>query len=88
VDHFVPHQPNGVLLGQLADRLAVPRERVHVTLDRYGNVGSASVPVALDAAYESGALADGDIVLLAAFGGGMAIGSCLLRWAAGVGGRA
>ncbi|MEV5720569.1 ketoacyl-ACP synthase III [Amycolatopsis mediterranei] len=82
VDHFVPHQPNGILLGKLAERLDVPRSRVHLTLDKYANVGSASVPVTLDDANRSGALNDGDLVLMTAFGGGMAIGSCLLRWAA------
>ncbi|MFF1612322.1 3-oxoacyl-ACP synthase III family protein [Amycolatopsis sp. NPDC058278] len=83
VDHFVPHQPNGILLGKLAERLDVPQSRVHLTLGKYANVGSASVPVTLDDANESGALNDGDLVLLTAFGAGMAIGSCLLRWAAG-----
>jgi acetoacetyl-CoA synthase len=88
VDHFVPHQANGILLGKLAESLDMPKSRVHLTLEKYGNVGSASVPVALHAANKSGALNDGDLVLLAAFGGGMAIGSCLLRWAAGAAGEA
>jgi 3-oxoacyl-[acyl-carrier-protein] synthase-3 len=54
--------------------------RTHLTLDRYGNVGSASVPVALDSAARSGAVRDGELVLLAGFGGGMSVGATLLRW--------
>ncbi|WP_377268718.1 3-oxoacyl-ACP synthase III family protein [Peterkaempfera sp. SMS 1(5)a] len=82
IDHFVPHQPNGVLLRQLVDVAGLNSARTHRTLECYGNVGSASVPVALDSAHRTGALKAGDLVLLAAFGGGMAIGACLLRWGA------
>lgn len=82
VDHFVPHQANGVLLRTLVERCGLGRARTHRTLERYGNIGSASVPVALDDANRSGALSDGDLVLLAGFGGGMAVGATLLRWRA------
>jgi 3-oxoacyl-[acyl-carrier-protein] synthase III len=80
VDHFVPHQANGVLLGELVERAGLAGAHTHRVLERYGNVGSASVPIALDQAHRSNALADGDLVLLAGFGGGMSIGACLLRW--------
>jgi 3-oxoacyl-[acyl-carrier-protein] synthase-3 len=82
VDHLVPHQANGVLLHQLVERIGVVNARTHRTLEKYGNVGCASVPIALDDANRSGSFGDGDIVLLAGFGGGMSIGACLLRWAA------
>ena len=48
-------------------------------------MGSASVPVALDAAARSGQVLDGDLVLLAGFGGGMAVGAAVLRWHTGAG---
>jgi 3-oxoacyl-[acyl-carrier-protein] synthase-3 len=82
VDHFVPHQANGVLLGHLVDKAGLGGAYTHRTVERYGNVGCASVPVSLDDANRSHRLNDGDLVLLSAFGGGMATGSCLLRWAA------
>ncbi|MBO1415811.1 3-oxoacyl-ACP synthase III family protein [Streptomyces sp. FH025] len=81
VDHFVPHQANGVLLGEVVERAGLTNAVTHRTLRQFGNVGSASVPLALDEANRSGALKDGDLVLLAGFGGGMALGSALLRWA-------
>jgi 3-oxoacyl-[acyl-carrier-protein] synthase-3 len=80
VDHFVPHQANGVMLQELVDLAQLDGATTHLTLDRYGNVGSASVPVALDAAVRSGQVLDGDVVLMAGFGGGMAVGASVLRW--------
>jgi 3-oxoacyl-[acyl-carrier-protein] synthase-3 len=80
VDHFVPHQANGVMLAELVGLAQLDGATTHLTLDRYGNVGSASVPVALDAAARSGQLRDGELVLLAGFGGGMAVGASVLRW--------
>jgi 3-oxoacyl-[acyl-carrier-protein] synthase-3 len=82
VDHFVPHQANGVMLKELVAATGLDGARTHLTLDRFGNVGGASVPVALDAAARSGTMNPGDLVLLAAFGGGMSVGTCLLRWGA------
>jgi 3-oxoacyl-(acyl-carrier-protein) synthase III len=81
VDHFVPHQANGVMLTDLVEVSGLGHAATHRTLERYGNVGSASVPVALDDANRSGALRDGDLVLMAGFGGGMAMGTTLMRWA-------
>ncbi|MFI2379148.1 3-oxoacyl-ACP synthase III family protein [Streptomyces sp. NPDC018964] len=80
VDHFVPHQANGRMLDDLSARLGIPADRMRVTYEDFGNTGAASVPVTLDRAARSGELADGDLVLLAGFGGGMAMGLSLLRW--------
>ncbi|MEU4239876.1 ketoacyl-ACP synthase III [Actinoplanes sp. NPDC026619] len=80
IDHFVPHQPDGVTVNELVGLSGLRNARTHVTVDRYGSLGSASVPVTLDEAARSGALRDGDLVLLAGFGGGMSVGACLLRW--------
>jgi 3-oxoacyl-[acyl-carrier-protein] synthase-3 len=82
IDHFVPHQANGVMLKELVDLAGLDGARTHLTLDRYGNVGSASVPVALDEAARSGTVQPGDLVLLAGFGGGMSVGATVLRWGA------
>jgi 3-oxoacyl-(acyl-carrier-protein) synthase III len=82
VQHFIPHQANGVMLKELVDLAGLDGAQTHLTLDRYGNVGSASVPVALDEAARSGAMKPGDLVLLAGFGGGMSVGATVLRWGA------
>jgi 3-oxoacyl-[acyl-carrier-protein] synthase III len=70
------------MLRELVDLAQLDGAVTHLTLQRYGNVGSASVPVALDAAARSGKMLDGDLVLLAGFGGGMAVGAAVLRWRA------
>ncbi|MDD9382996.1 ketoacyl-ACP synthase III [Streptomyces sp. ZAF1911] len=81
VAHFVPHQANGVMLADVWPDLGLRNATLHLALDRYANTGSASVPVTLDLVHRNGALADGDVVLLAGFGGGMTVGSALMRWA-------
>ncbi|MEU5809431.1 MULTISPECIES: 3-oxoacyl-ACP synthase III family protein [unclassified Streptomyces] len=86
VRHLVPHQANGALLGQLAEAAGLGGATLHTTLERYGNSGAASIPVTLDHAHRAGELGDGDLVVLSGFGGGMAVGTALLRWYAG-GGR-
>ncbi|MFI0976396.1 3-oxoacyl-ACP synthase III family protein [Streptomyces sp. NPDC021093] len=80
IDHFIPHQANGQMLQDILPSLDLPRARVHLTVADYANTGAASVPVTLDAAHRSGALAEGDRLLLSAFGGGMSIASTVLRW--------
>jgi 3-oxoacyl-[acyl-carrier-protein] synthase-3 len=80
IAHFVPHQANGIMVQELVELCGLLHAQTHRTLDRYGNTGSASVPIALDDAARSGALKDGDLVLLAGFGGGMAVGATVLRW--------
>lgn len=80
VDHFVPHQANGVLLGELVERCGLTASRTHTPLVKYGNMGAASVPVALDEAVRDGLVQRGQLLLLAGFGAGMAAGLGLLRW--------
>ncbi|WP_019070821.1 3-oxoacyl-ACP synthase III family protein [Streptomyces hokutonensis] len=82
VDHFVPHQANGVMLDDLVERAGLGGALTHRTLHKYGNMGSASVPVALDEANRAGELCPGEVVLLTGFGGGMSIGASLLTWGA------
>lgn len=80
VDHFVPHQANGLMLAELLPALKLSRATMHDTVQRYGNTGAASVGITLDDAARAGRLQPGDLILLAGFGGGMAAGLALLRW--------
>ena len=77
---FVPHQANLRIIEAAAKRLKFPMDRVFVNVDRYGNTGAASVYVALEEAWASKRLNPGDLVLMAAFGGGFTWGAALLRW--------
>ncbi|WP_338895257.1 ketoacyl-ACP synthase III [Streptomyces sp. TG1A-60] len=82
VRHFVPHQPNGVLLSQLVEVGGLAHAHTHRTLERYGNTGSASAGVTLDDAARAGHLRPGDLVMLGTFGGGMSMAAAYLRWGA------
>jgi 3-oxoacyl-[acyl-carrier-protein] synthase-3 len=58
----------------------VPMEKVFVNVDRYGNMSSATVPIALDEAVEQGRLKAGDNVMMVAFGAGFTWASAVVRW--------
>jgi len=77
---LVPHQANLRIVEAAIKRLGIAPERVMINLDRYGNMSSASIPVALEEAYRSGRLDKGDLVLLVGFGGGLTWGGAMIRW--------
>jgi 3-oxoacyl-[acyl-carrier-protein] synthase-3 len=77
---FVPHQANLRIIEAAVKRLKLPMERVFVNIERYGNTGAASVYVALEEAWSLGRIKRGDLLLLAAFGGGFTWGAALIRW--------
>lgn len=81
VDHFVPHQANGLMLADLAGRIGLA-EQVRTSVREYGNTGAASVPITLDAAVRGGQVHPGQNVLLTAFGGGMSMAAAMVRWSA------
>ncbi len=76
----VPHQANLRILNAVAARLGLSEERVFINVQKYGNTGSASVPVALWEAREEGRIKPGDLVLLTAFGAGFHWAAMLLRF--------
>ncbi len=79
VDWLIPHQANVRILAATAKRLALPMERVVVTVDRHGNTSAASVPLALDLAWRDGRVRSGQHLLMQGVGGGFTWGSVLLR---------
>ncbi|MFJ2607123.1 beta-ketoacyl-ACP synthase III [Streptomyces sp. NPDC091279] len=80
VDRLVAHQANARIIGAVADGLGVPPERRASNIERVGNTAGASVPVLLAEENAAGRLAEGDRVLLTAFGGGLAWGATTLVW--------
>jgi 3-oxoacyl-[acyl-carrier-protein] synthase-3 len=77
---IVPHQVNQRIIESAMDQVGLPMERVFTNIDRYGNTSAASVPIALREAYDAGRLQKGKLVVMPAFGAGMAWGHLLLRW--------
>jgi len=80
INLFIPHQANIRIINATATRLGIPKERVYININRYGNTSAATIPIALDEAFKAGRIKKGDLVLLDAFGGGLTWGACLLRW--------
>ncbi len=80
IDLVVPHQANLRIISAASQRLGVPEEKTVVIIDRYGNTSSASIPLALAEALDTGRLNKGDHVLLTGFGGGITWASAVLRW--------
>jgi 3-oxoacyl-[acyl-carrier-protein] synthase-3 len=78
---MIPHQANIRIITAAADRLGMPREKVLINIDRYGNTTSGTIPLATRDAIQQGLLKKGDIVLFAAVGAGYTVGASLWRWA-------
>jgi 3-oxoacyl-[acyl-carrier-protein] synthase III len=82
VDVYVPHQANVRIIDHASRKLGIPRERVVVNVDRYGNTSSGSIPLALADAARDGRLRPGELVLMTGMGAGLTWGSALMEWTA------
>jgi 3-oxoacyl-[acyl-carrier-protein] synthase-3 len=80
VSLFIPHQANIRIIEATCKRARIPMDKTMVTIHKYGNVSAGTIPIALAEADREGRLKEGDIVLLAAFGGGFTWGAAVLRW--------
>jgi 3-oxoacyl-[acyl-carrier-protein] synthase-3 len=77
---IVPHQVNQRIIEAAMEQVGLPMDMVFTNIDRYGNTSAASVPIALREAADAGRLQRGKLVVMPAFGAGMAWGHLLLRW--------
>ena len=80
VDLIIPHQANLRIVEAGMENLGLPMEKTFTNLQRYGNTAGASVPIALREAFDDGILSRGDLVVTAAFGGGLAWGANAFVW--------
>jgi 3-oxoacyl-[acyl-carrier-protein] synthase-3 len=76
----VLHQANVRIIDAAVDELGIPREKVLMQIERYGNTSAGSIPLVLDEANRTGRLRRGDAVLISGFGAGLAWGTGVLRW--------
>ncbi len=76
---LVPHQANMRIIEAVARRMDIPKEKVMINIEKYGNTTAATIPLCLWE-WES-QLKKGDNIILAAFGGGFTWGSIYLKWA-------
>jgi 3-oxoacyl-[acyl-carrier-protein] synthase-3 len=80
IECFIPHQANIRIIEAVVKRARLPREKVYMNLQRYGNTSAASNLIALDEAVREGVVQRGDHVVMVAFGAGLTWGSILLQW--------
>jgi len=80
VDLVVPHQANLRIIESVAKYAGVPLDRVMITVQEYGNMSAATVPVSLVEALKQGRVKPGSLLLMPGFGGGLTFGALLVRW--------
>ncbi len=80
VDLYIPHQANKRILDGIARKLGIPPHKVVMTLAKHGNTSAASVPLALNQAFEEHRIREGTMILMEAMGGGFTWGAALARW--------
>lgn len=80
IDLLIPHQANIRIIDHVVKKMGLPKEKVYVNLQKYGNTSAASVPLALDEALGEGKIKSGDLLVLSGFGAGLTCGANLVRW--------
>lgn len=81
VNLLVPHQANKRIIDSIKNRLNLSDEQVMINIDRYGNTTTATIPICLSEAVDTKRVKKGDVVVVAAFGGGFTTSGILMRWA-------
>lgn len=77
---FIPHQANKRIIDSAAKRVGLAEDKIYLNVMKVANTSAASIPIAIDQARAEGRIKEGDILLLAAFGGGLTWASAMLRW--------
>jgi len=80
IDLLIPHQANIRIIDHVVKKMGLPKEKVYVNLQKYGNTSAASVPIALDEALAEGKIKSGDLLVFSGFGAGLTYGANLVRW--------
>ncbi|MBI5701254.1 ketoacyl-ACP synthase III [Candidatus Saganbacteria bacterium] len=77
---LIPHQANIRIIDHVIKKFNLPKDKVYVNLQKYGNTSAASIPIALDEAVADKKVHKGGIVVLAGFGAGLTYGANVIRW--------
>ncbi|EHD0842283.1 ketoacyl-ACP synthase III [Staphylococcus pseudintermedius] len=80
INMFIPHQANIRIMESARQRLNLPKEKMSVSVDKYGNTSAASIPLSVKQELENGSIKDDDVVVFVGFGGGLTWGSIVIRW--------
>ncbi|EGQ3518580.1 ketoacyl-ACP synthase III [Staphylococcus pseudintermedius] len=80
INMFIPHQANIRIMESARQRLNLPKEKMSVSVDKYGNTSAASIPLSVKQELENGSIKDDDVLVFVGFGGGLTWGSIVIRW--------
>lgn len=80
IDLLIPHQANVRIIDHVSKKMGLPKDKVYVNLQKYGNTSAASIPLALDEALADGKIKSGDIIVLSGFGAGLTCGANVVKW--------
>ena len=80
LSQVICHQSNIRIIESAMEKIGLPKDKVFVNIDRFGNTSSASIPIALAEAVERGNVSPGDLLLMVGFGAGLTWGAALVRW--------
>jgi len=80
ISYVVPHQANIRIIESAAKRLGISMDKVAVSVTKYANTSSASIPIGLDEAFRSGNIKKDDIVVVVGFGAGLTWASSVMKW--------
>jgi 3-oxoacyl-[acyl-carrier-protein] synthase III len=76
----VPHQANDRIISAVANKLDIPKDKIFINIEKYGNMSAASIAVALYEAVKTGAIKKGDTIVLVVFGAGLVAGANVIKW--------
>ena len=80
IDLLIPHQANTRIIDHAMKKFGIPKEKIFVNLDKYGNTSAASIPIAMDEALHNGMIKKGDIIAIVGFGAGLTSGANIIKW--------
>ncbi|PMQ00905.1 MAG: 3-oxoacyl-ACP synthase [Dictyoglomus sp. NZ13-RE01] len=80
LDWLIPHQANIRIIQAGAERLGIPMEKIGITVDKYGNTSTASIPLTLEELLIQKKIKDRDLIAFVGFGAGLSWGTALMRW--------
>ncbi|MDE6432305.1 MAG: ketoacyl-ACP synthase III [Opitutales bacterium] len=79
IDHVVPHQANVRIIDAIAEKLEIPRQKMRITVDKFGNTSASSILLAIDENRRNGTIKNGDVILTPGFGAGLTWGAAIIR---------
>ncbi|GAA3201371.1 beta-ketoacyl-ACP synthase III [Lentilactobacillus kefiri] len=80
IDHFVLHQANERIIEKIAETLGAPMTKFPLNINEYGNTSAASEPILFAELVEKQIIKRGDVVALSGFGGGLTVGTMIIKY--------